>query len=53
MVRRRGEPGFRRVSWDEALDVVAGAIRAAGPDRLGVYLTARGLTNESTTSRRR
>ena len=24
MIRRRGEPGFRRVSWDEALDVVGG-----------------------------
>ena len=47
MVRRRGEPGFRRVSWDEALDLVADRIRAAGPDRFGMYLTARGLTNET------
>jgi molybdopterin-dependent oxidoreductase alpha subunit len=47
MVRHRGEPGFRRVSWDEALDTVAGAIRASSPERVGVYLTARGLTNET------
>ncbi|GIU88371.1 MAG: formate dehydrogenase [Acidimicrobiia bacterium] len=46
MVRRRGERGFSRVGWDEALDLVAGRIRAAGPDRLGIYLTARGITNE-------
>ena len=46
MVRRAGEPGFTRVSWDEALDLVAGRIREAGPDRFGVYLTSRGLTNE-------
>lgn len=46
MVRRRGERGFRRVGWDEALDLVAGGIREAGPDRFGVYLTSRGLTNE-------
>ncbi|MBI2169397.1 MAG: molybdopterin-dependent oxidoreductase, partial [Actinobacteria bacterium] len=46
MVRRRGEAGFRRVSWDEALDLVAGRIRAAGPERFGLYLTSRGLTNE-------
>src|SRR6476469_3122846 len=26
MVRRRGEPGFSRVSWDEALDLVADRI---------------------------
>jgi molybdopterin-dependent oxidoreductase alpha subunit len=47
MVRHRGEPGFRRVSWDEALDTVAGAIRSSSPDRIGFYLTARGLTNET------
>ena len=47
MVRRKGEPGFRRVSWDHALDLVADGIRAAGPDRFGMYLTARGLTNET------
>src|SRR5436190_11776086 len=46
MLRRGGEPGFTRVSWDEALDLVAGAIRRAGPKRIGFYLTARGLTNE-------
>ena len=36
-----------RVSWDEALDLVADRIRATGPDRFALYLTARGLTNES------
>lgn len=46
MIRRRGEPGFRRATWDEALDLVAGRIRAAGADRYALYLTARGLTNE-------
>ncbi len=29
MRRRRGEPGFRRVSWDEALDATAAAIARA------------------------
>jgi molybdopterin-dependent oxidoreductase alpha subunit len=47
MVRRRGEAGFRRVSWADALDLVAERLRAAGPDRFGVYLTARGITNET------
>ena len=47
MVRRKGERGFRRVSWDDALDLVADRLRAAGPDRFGMYLTARGLTNET------
>ncbi|TMC70620.1 MAG: FdhF/YdeP family oxidoreductase [Chloroflexi bacterium] len=47
MVRRRGEPGFRRISWDSALDLAASRIRGTTPDRIGIYLTARGLTNET------
>ena len=47
MVRRAGEPGFTRVSWNEALDLIAERIRATTPDRLAVYLTARGITNET------
>ncbi len=47
MVRRRGEPGFTRVSWDEALSLIATRIRDAGPDRLGFYLTSRGMPNEA------
>jgi molybdopterin-dependent oxidoreductase alpha subunit len=46
MVRGAGEPGFSRVSWDAALDLVAGRIREAGGHRLGLYMTARGITNE-------
>jgi Molybdopterin oxidoreductase len=47
MVRRRGEPGFTRVGWDKALDLIAGRIRATSPDRLGFYLTSRGEPNEN------
>ena len=47
MRRRRGDKGFRRISWDEALDAVADGIRAAGPERTALYLTSRGLTNET------
>jgi molybdopterin-dependent oxidoreductase alpha subunit len=46
MLRRAGEPGFSRVSWDEALELTAERIRAAGPERTGFYLTSRGMTNE-------
>ena len=46
MVRERGAKGFTRVSWDHALDLVAARIRATTPDRVGLYLTARGITNE-------
>jgi molybdopterin-dependent oxidoreductase alpha subunit len=46
MVQRRGESGFHRASWDEALDLMAEKIRATDPRRLAFYLTSRGLTNE-------
>ncbi len=46
MVRRAGEAGFSRVSWDTALDLVAGRVREAGGERFGLFMTARGITNE-------
>ncbi len=47
MVRRAGAPGFTRVSWDEALGLIASRIRASTPDRLGFYMTSRGQPNEN------
>ncbi len=47
MRRRRGEPGFRRIDWAEALGALAGAIGNTTPDRVALYLTSRGITNET------
>ncbi len=47
MRRRDGEPGFRAIGWEEALGALASGIREAGPDRTAIYLTSRGLTNET------
>ena len=47
MVRRKGEQAFRRVSWDEAVGVIAERLRGTDPRRIGWYLTSRGLTNEA------
>jgi molybdopterin-dependent oxidoreductase alpha subunit len=46
MRRRRGEAGFRQVSWDEALSALAEGLRTADPERVALYLTSRGITNE-------
>jgi len=46
MRRRRGEPGFTRVSWDEALGELGGRLRETDPDRMACYMTSRGITNE-------
>ncbi len=47
MVRRRGDKGFERVSWDAALNLIADRIKASTPDRLGFYMTSRGQPNEN------
>ncbi len=44
--RRRGEPGFTEVSWEEALGEIGERLRAADPDRIACYMTSRGITNE-------
>src|SRR4029079_14762489 len=46
MIRRAGEPGFPRIDWDMALDLVAERVRSTGPERVAFYMTARGITNE-------
>jgi molybdopterin-dependent oxidoreductase alpha subunit len=46
-VRERGQRGFRRISWDEALDRVADRIRASMPERIAFFLTSRAITNET------
>ncbi|MCD8509910.1 MAG: FdhF/YdeP family oxidoreductase [Bacillus sp. (in: Bacteria)] len=45
--RKPGEKKFKRISWDEALDRVAGKIKRINPKQLAFFLTARGITNES------
>jgi len=47
MIRHRGDRGFRRVSWDEAIRLIVERLRATDPHRLGWFLTARGVTNEA------
>jgi molybdopterin-dependent oxidoreductase alpha subunit len=46
LLRRKGERGFRVVSWDAALDRIAEELRASDPARVAFYLTSRGITNE-------
>lgn len=47
MVRRKGEKGFTRVSWDKATTLVADRLRDIDPRRVAWYVTSRGLTNEA------
>lgn len=47
MIRSKGEKGFRRASWNEALELIASRIRATTPNRLSFYVTSRGTVNET------
>ncbi len=47
MIRGRGERGFTRSSWEEAINLIADRMTSTDPRRLAFYLTSRGLTNET------
>jgi molybdopterin-dependent oxidoreductase alpha subunit len=47
MIRRKGERKFSRISWDEAMDMIAAKMRKLDPKQYAFYLTSRGITNES------
>ncbi|MGB7157291.1 MAG: FdhF/YdeP family oxidoreductase [Tepidisphaeraceae bacterium] len=46
MLRMRGDDGFRRISWDDAIGRIAKRIRSSDPKRIAFFLTSRGITNE-------
>src|SRR5438552_4068221 len=41
MLREKDAPGFRRISWEEALTRIATKIRGIAPERLAFFLTSR------------
>ena len=47
MRRDKGDKGFRPVSWDEALTLIADRIRNTQSDRTAYYVTSRGTVNET------
>ncbi len=46
-LRRRGDAGFRPISWEEALGIIAARFRQIPPERLAFYLVSRGTVNET------
>ncbi|MBM7578105.1 FdhF/YdeP family oxidoreductase [Jeotgalibacillus terrae] len=47
LIRRPGERKFSRLSWDEAMDIIAAKMKKLDPKQYAMFLTARGITNES------
>ena len=46
MIRRKGEPGFKRVAWDDAVAAVCKSIHDTAPQEMAFFATSSGLTNE-------
>ncbi len=46
MLREKNAAGFRRITWDEALQRISAKIQAIDTQRLAFFLTSRGITNE-------
>src|SRR5438874_4092662 len=47
LLLERGASGFRRLSWDEAVELGARWLRDTPPERAGYFVTSRGITNET------
>lgn len=47
LVRRRGEPRFTAVSWEEALGLIGPRLAVTDPHRMAFYLVSRGTVNET------
>ena len=46
MIRRKGQRGFLRISWNEAMEIIAKEIRRITPNELSFLAAPRGQTNE-------
>ena len=47
LIRRPGDRGFSRLTWEEALNMIAEKYTDIAPKQAAFYLTSRGITNES------
>lgn len=47
MIRRKGERKFTRITWNEAMDMIAEKMKKLNPKQYAFYLTSRGITNEN------
>jgi molybdopterin-dependent oxidoreductase alpha subunit len=47
LLRRPGDPGFRRISWEEAARICAESMARTTGDKMAFFVSSRGLTNEA------
>jgi molybdopterin-dependent oxidoreductase alpha subunit len=47
LLRRPGDPGFRRITWEEAARLSAESMAKTPGDKMAFFVSSRGLTNEA------
>jgi molybdopterin-dependent oxidoreductase alpha subunit len=47
LMRRPGDAGFSRITWEEATRLIVERLRASDGDRMAFFVSSRGLTNEA------
>ena len=47
MIYRPGDRGFKRLSWDEALNMMGDELKRTPPERQAWFASSKGITNES------
>ncbi|MDQ3263222.1 MAG: molybdopterin-dependent oxidoreductase [Myxococcota bacterium] len=47
LLYRKGQPGFLRISWEEAIAKIASRLQQTDPERMGFFASSRGITNET------
>lgn len=47
MILRKGDRGFTRVTWPQAINLIRDELRTISASRMGFFATSRGLTNET------
>ncbi len=47
LLRRPGDRGFTRITWDEAARIAASSLAETDVDRMAFFVSSRGLTNEA------
>ncbi|MEZ4632558.1 MAG: FdhF/YdeP family oxidoreductase [Deinococcales bacterium] len=47
MIRKKGDKGFKPLSWDDALNLIAEGFKQSEAHKRYVYMTSRGIPNET------
>ncbi|HET9233231.1 MAG TPA: molybdopterin-dependent oxidoreductase, partial [Candidatus Eisenbacteria bacterium] len=47
LLRRRGDAGFKRIAWEDALELMSARLAVTDAERMAFYIVSRGTVNET------